>query len=132
MLGQGCDLGTELAVSIGYTGIAELNIITFLASELDLVVTGADLGLKVEHDGLEVLGAHGLSLLLSQENETVLVSSLKVALTNGIILLLSGRLILKGGKVGLGNLEGLGGAAEIEFSGLSNLRELIGTLVELG
>lgn len=132
MLSQGCNLGTELAVSIGDTGIAELNIITFLASDLDLVVTGADLSLKVENDGLEVLGADGLSILLSQENETVLVSSLKVALADGIILLLSSRLVLKAGEVGLSNLEGLGGAAEIEFSGLSNLRELIGTFVELG
>jgi len=94
VLSQGCDLGTKLAVSIGDTGIAELNIITFLASDLDLVVTGADLSLKVENDGLEVLGADGLSILLSQENETVLVSSLKVALADGIILLLSGRLVL--------------------------------------
>ena len=132
MLGQGCDFGTELAVSVGDTGIAELNIITFLASDLDLVITGADLSLKVENDGLEVLGSDGFSILLSQENETVLVSSLKVALADGIILLLSGRLVLKAGKVGLSNLEGLGGAAEIEFSGLSNLRELIGTFVELG
>ena len=82
MLGQGCDLGTELAVSIGDTGIAELNIITFLASDLDLVITGTDFGLKVENDGLEVLCADGLSILLSQKNETVLVSSLKVALTD--------------------------------------------------
>ena len=82
MLGQSCDLGTELAVSIGYTGIAELNIITLLASDLDLVVTGTDLGLKVENDSLEVLRADGLSILLSQKNETVLVSSLKVALTD--------------------------------------------------
>jgi hypothetical protein len=132
VLCQGCNLGTELAVSIGDTGIAELNIITFLASDLDLVVTGADLSLKVENDGLEVLGADGLSILLSQENETVLVSSLKVALADGIILLLSGRLVLKAGKVGLSNLEGLGGAAEIEFSGLSNLRELVGAFVEFG
>ena len=94
MLGQGCDLGTELAVSIGDTGIAELNIIAFLASDLDLVITRADLGLKVENDGLEVFGADGLSILLSQENETVLIPSLKVALTDGIILLLSGRLVL--------------------------------------
>ena len=132
MLSKGCDLGTELAVSIGDTGIAELNIITFLASDLDLVIAGTDLSLKVENDGLEVLGADGLSILLSQENETVLVSSLKVALADGIILLLSGRLVLKASKVGLSDLEGLGGATEIEFSGLSNLRELIGTLVELG
>ena len=97
-----------------------------------MVITGADLGLKVENDGLEVLGADGLSILLSQENEAVLISSLKVALTDGIILLLSGRLVLKGGKVGLGNLEGLGGAAEIEFSGLSDLGELVGAFVELG
>ena len=82
MLGQSCDLGTELAVSIGYTGIAELNIITLLASDLDLVVTRTDLGLKVENDCLEVLRADGLSILLSQKNETVLVSSLKVALTD--------------------------------------------------
>jgi hypothetical protein len=41
-------------------------------------------------------------------------------------------LVLKGGKVSLSNLEGLGGATKIEFSGLSNLRELIGTFVELG
>ena len=97
-----------------------------------MVIAGADLGLKVENDGLEVLGADGLRIFLSQENETVLISSLKVALTDGIILLLSGRLILKGGEVGLGNLEGLGRAAEVEFSGLSNLRELVGTFVELG
>jgi hypothetical protein len=97
-----------------------------------LVIAGADLGLKVENDGLEVLGADGLRILLSQENETVLVSSLEVALTDGIILLLSGRLILKGGEVGLGDLEGLSGAAEIEFSGLSDLGELVGAFVELG
>ena len=97
-----------------------------------MIIAGADLGLKVENDGLEVLGADGLRILLSQENETVLVSSLEVALTDGIILLLSGRLILKGGEVGLGNLEGLGGAAEVEFSGLSNLRELVGAFVEFG
>ena len=47
-------------------------------------------------------------------------------------MLLSGRLVLKGSKVGLSDLEGLGGATEIEFSGLSNLRELIGTVVKLG
>jgi hypothetical protein len=82
VLGQGCDLGTKLAVSIGDTRIAELNIITFLASDLDLVVTRTDLGLKVENDGLEVLRANGLSILLSQKNETVLVPSLKVALTD--------------------------------------------------
>ena len=104
MLGQGCDLGTELAVSIGDTGIAELNIITFLASDLDLVVAGTDLSLKVENDGLEVLGADGLRILLSQENEAVLISSLKVALADGIILLLSGRLVLKAGEVGLSDL----------------------------
>ena len=132
MLGKGCDLGAELAVSIGDTGIAELNIITFLASDLDLIIAGADLGLKVENDGLEVLGADGLSILLSQENEAVLIPSLKVALTDGIILLLSGRLVLKGGEVGLSDLEGLGGAAEVEFSGLCDLRELVGAFVELG
>ena len=132
MLGQGCDLGTKLAVSIGDTGIAELNIITFIASDLDLVIAGADLSLKVENDGLEVLSANGLRILLSQENKTVLIPSLKVALTDGIILLLSGRLVLKGGKVGLGDLEGLGGAAEVEFSGLSNLGELVSAFVELG
>ena len=82
MLGQGCDLGTELAVSIGDTCIAELNIITLLASDLDLVVTGTDLGLKVENDSLKVLRADCLCILLSQKNETVLVSSLKVALTD--------------------------------------------------
>ena len=82
MLGQGCDLGTELAVSIGDTCVAELNIITLLASDLDLIITGTDLGLKVENDGLEILRANGFSILLSQENETVLVSSLKVALTD--------------------------------------------------
>jgi hypothetical protein len=82
VLGQSCDLGTELAVSIGDTGIAELNIISLLASDLDLVVTRTDLGLKVENDCLEVLCADGLSILLSQKNETVLVSSLKVALTD--------------------------------------------------
>ena len=132
MLGQGCDLGTELAVSICDTGIAELYIIAFFASDLDLVVTGSDLSLKVKNDGLEVLRANGLSILLSQKNETVLVSSLKVALTNGVILLLSGRLVLKGSKVSLSNLECLSGATEIEFSGLSNLRELICTFMELG
>ena len=82
MLSQGCNLGTELAVSISDTRIAELNIITLLASDLDLVVTGTDLGLKVKNDGLEVLCANGLSILLSQKNETVLVPSLKVALTD--------------------------------------------------
>jgi ethanolamine ammonia-lyase small subunit len=82
VLGQGCDLGTELAVSIGDTGIAELNIITLLASDLDLVVTRTDLGLKVENDSLEVLRADSLSILLSQKNETVLVPSFKVALTD--------------------------------------------------
>lgn len=45
MLGQGCDLGMELAVSVGDTGIAELNIITFLASHLDLIITGTGLSL---------------------------------------------------------------------------------------
>ena len=47
-----------------------------------MVITGADLSLKVENDGLEVLGADGLSILLSQENEAVLISSLKVALAD--------------------------------------------------
>jgi hypothetical protein len=94
VLGKGSNFSSDSTISIGDASVAEFNIIIFFAGNGDLVVTCTDFSLQIEQDGLKILGSEGLGILLSEKNHSVIVTSLKVALSSCVILLLSSRLIL--------------------------------------
>ena len=62
-----------------------------------MVLASSNLALKVKNNSLQVLAALDLTLLLSEESESLFVASVDISLRGSIVSLLSRTLILEHG-----------------------------------
>lgn len=126
------NFNSETGISVGDSSVGELNIVIFLASNGYVIFPSPYLALQVEYDSLQVLASLSLSLLLSEESESLFVASVEVPLRGSIVVLLSRALVLEHGQLCLCSLERLNGASQVEIACLGDLGKLVGAVVRLG
>lgn len=126
------NFNSETGISVGDSSVRELNIVIFLASNGYVILPCPCFALQVENNSLQVFASLSLSLLLSEECESLLVASVEVSLRASVIILLSCALVLEHGKLSLCGFESLNGASQVEVATLRDLGQFVGTVVGLG